>query len=46
MIAIEEGQTILFYSSSEIFVIPYFENVRLFPSDGRDHSRDELNKAH
>ena len=35
MIAIEEGQTILFYSSSEIFVIPYFENVRLFPSGGR-----------
>ena len=35
MIAIEEGQTILFYSSSKIFVIPYFENVRLFPSGGR-----------
>ena len=35
MIAIEEGQTILFYSSSKIFVIPYFENVRLFPSGRR-----------
>ena len=35
MIAIEEGQTILFYSSSKIFVIPYFENVQLFPSGGR-----------